>query len=477
MTLFLGSVVYPSNSKMSSDNTIQILQIGNGNFLRGFVDWMVQVAQEKGVFHGNIYSVQIHSKEEDPRMLRQNNRFHVWEAGFSNGKEIDQVKEITCISNYSCIHQDFEGFLQIAENPDLQFVISNTTEAGIETRLEDKNLGIIPKSFPGKITRFLYHRYLHFKGDLQKGLIFLPCELVERNGQELKRCMQWYAAIWKLEEGFSFWLDQCCTFCDTLVDRIVPGFPRDNYSKVASRLHFEDELLVMCEPFHFWAIDGPNWLPNVFPLDKAGLNVKFVKDLNPYRTRKVRILNGAHTALVPFAFLQGFRTVRDCVEDPEMKIWLKALLFEEILPTLEGNKQDLEDFGKDVLERFANPFIRHELQSIALNGISKFRVRVLPSILFFHEKTGKWPSRLLEAFAATLLFYRGKFKGVNLPLNDLDYVTDYFKKAWEISDRNTLIQEVLSNIDLWGEDLNVYPELANQLTQTLESLELKLGGF
>ncbi|TFV93224.1 tagaturonate reductase [Algoriphagus kandeliae] len=462
---------------MNSSEPIEILQIGNGNFLRGFVDWMIQVADEKGVFNGKIHSVQIHSKQADPRMQQQNNRFHVWEAGIENGRKVSRLKEINCIAAYSCVKEDFQSFLKIAENPHLKFVISNTTEAGIVTNPEDENFENIPTTFPGKLTQLLWRRYLHFDGNHEKGLIFLPCELIEKNGQELKKCIQWYAKIWKLEEDFSLWLDQACTFCDTLVDRIVPGFPKENYSEIQPQLHFPDELLVMAEPFHFWAIQGPDWLQKIFPLDIAGLNVKFVKDLTPYRTRKVRILNGAHTALVPFAFLQGFRTVRECLENPEIENWLKAVLFEEVIPTLDGDKDELETYANEILERFANPFIRHELQSIALNSISKFKVRVLPSILAFHQKCGNWPKKLCEAFAATFIFYKGEFKGTSLPLNDLASVTDFFKQAWKNPDENKVIEEVLGNTELWGEDLNSYPSLKSHLTQSLEKLKQKLDRF
>ncbi|NVJ86285.1 MAG: tagaturonate reductase [Algoriphagus sp.] len=460
---------------MQSENPIQILQIGNGNFLRGFLDWMIDIAHEKDVFNGKIHTIQIHSKEEDPRMQRQKNRFHVWEAGIANGKKVDQLKEITCVSDYSCVYKSFEAFLQLAENPDLQFVISNTTEAGIETNEEDQTFDSIPITFPGKLTQFLLHRFHHFNGDSKRGLIFLPCELIEKNGQSLKSSILWYADLWGLEAGFSNWINQACTFCDTLVDRIVPGFPKANYAEIAPRLDFEDELLVMAEPFHFWAIKGPEWLPQVFPLDQAGLNVKFVKDLGPFQTRKVRILNGAHTALVPFAYLQGFRTVRECVENAEIENWLKALLFQEIIPSLDGRKDELESYSEDILERFANPFIRHELQSIALNSISKFKVRVLPSMLDFHQKFGKWPVRLLEAFAAIILFYKGNFKRTTLPVKDLPSVTSFFQNTWKNPDPNKLIHEVLGNKDLWGEDLNSYHGLTLELTQALEGLKLKLG--
>ncbi|MDF2159080.1 tagaturonate reductase [Algoriphagus sp. CAU 1675] len=453
----------------------RILQFGNGNFLRAFVDWMIDIANEKGVFEGNIHTLQVHSPNKDPNMVAQDNLFHVVEEGLKDGNIYQKSRLITCIQDYSSIYVDYEAYLKLGENQDLRFVISNTTEAGIVFDPDDRDYRQIPKTFPGKLSSLLYHRFYFFKGDPKKGLIFLPCELIENNGIQLRECILDYANLWNLPTEFSNWIRESNYFCNTLVDRIVPGFPKTRISEIQESLGLEDNLVVVAEPFHFWAIEGPELVKKEFPLDQAGLNVSFVEDLQPYRTRKVRILNGAHTALVPFAYLKGLRTVRESVEHAEIGVWLKSLIFEEIIPTLDMPKEELELFAGQVLERFANPFIVHELQSIALNSISKFRVRVLPSLLSYFEKTGKWPEKLTVSFAALILFYRGELHGEKLPLKDNPEILEFFKRTWEIPGREELLAEVLKKQELWGSDLNQLSGLSTSLLHAMENLEKDLA--
>ena len=454
----------------SNSFPVKILQFGFGNFLRGFTDWMVEVANQKGVFQGNIEAVQIHSKHVDEKIKIQDSLFHVIERGLSQGELKDHAQLISCVVGVTSIFEDYEAYLKLGENPDLEFIISNTTESGIYFDAEDFPIESISNTFPGKLTALLYNRFLHFSGDPERGLIFLPCELIEQNGQQLKSCILSYAEKWELPQEFNDWISNHHVFCDTLVDRIVPGFPKAEMIEIEKQIGFKDDLAVMVEPYHFWAIQGPPEVRERFPLDHAGLNVKFVEDLRPYRKMKVSILNGAHTALVPYAYLHGFRTVGESVEDPSMLAYLEQAIYEEIIPSMDYSKDELNAFAADVLERFANPFIRHELKSIALNSISKFKVRVLPSLLAYRKKNLGWPANLTMAFGALILFYRGNFKGETLPLNDDPAVISIFSAAWSKPNLLETLTEICANQSLWGEDLSRHEDLISLLESSIHRL-------
>ncbi len=452
------------------ERPVKILQFGNGNFLRGFTDFMIEEANEKGVFDGNIQVVQVHSKTTDPKMIQQDCLFHVLIRGLKDGKRIDEAKLITSISGISNPNEDYQSYLKLGENPDLRFIISNTTESGIQFDSSDINPNKLPDSFPAKVAALLKHRFQYFNGDPSKGLIFIPCELIENNGGTLKDCIDRYATLWKLPNAFTEWLYTSCTFCNTLVDRIVPGFPKDSIEEIQGKIGFVDKLAVMAEPFHFWAIEAPDHVKDEFPLDKAGLDVKFVKDLAPYRTRKVRILNGGHTSMVPYAYLLGIRSVREAVEDPVVGKYMREVIFKEIIPSLDMPKEELEQFAKDVLERFANPFIHHELISIALNSISKFKVRVLPSLIEYHQKNKAWPTLLVKSLAALLVFYKGEFNGETIPLKDDPSILETFKSAWELPSIEETVKTLLSRYDYWGIDLNELDGLAPRVIKEASAI-------
>ncbi len=459
------------NSFKTSSKPVRILQFGNGNFLRGFADWMVDIANEKGVFNGSIHTVQTHSRTGFDDMKNQDCLYHVLEKGMKDGALFQSSRLITSVSAISNPYDGYEEYLKLGENPDLRFIISNTTEAGIQFDPSDLEINEIASSFPGKLTALLFHRFVHFSGDFAKGVIMIPCELIEQNGLHLKTCIQQYASFWRLPAAFSEWIDIACIFCDTLVDRIVPGFPKDTIDEVQTQLGYEDTLAVMSEPFHLWVIEGPDSVKQEFPLDLAGLDVKFVKDLSPYRTRKVRILNGGHTALVPWAYLNGLRTVRESVEDPHISGFLRKVIFHEIIPSLDMPKEELEEFAEAVLERFANPFIIHELKSIALNSISKFRVRVLPSIVGYRDKKGTWPPGLIQSFAALLVFYKGEYKGEIMPLNDELAILEFFKKVWEQDNSlDSKVKTILGNEALWGKNLDIEEGLRAELVFAIQDI-------
>ncbi|MCH6198875.1 tagaturonate reductase [Aquiflexum sp. LQ15W] len=445
--------------KPKKTRPVKVLQFGTGNFLRGFADWMVEILNEKTDFDGSIHIIQSHGKSIPAGFGKQNFNYHVLIRGFQNGKIIDEQKLITSINGVSNPNLDYGFYLDLAKNTDLQFIISNTTEAGIVFDEKDTYPKKVPASFPGKLTALLYKRFTFFEGNETKGLTILPCELIENNGDQLKECVMRYAAKWNFPQEFLAWLDKTCTFCNTLVDRIVPGFPKENFEEFEKKTGFVDHLAVVAEPYHFWAIEGSETLKSIFQTEKTGLNVHIVKDLQPYRLRKVRILNGAHTAMVPVAYLKGIRTVGEAMENPIISTYISDTIYKEIVPTLDLPKEDLEQFAAEVLDRFRNPFIRHELISISLNSISKFRVRVLPTILEYHSRSGQFPENLIRSFADLIRFYKGDINGESIPLKDEQAVLEFFEKVWKKENYREIVETVLANEYLWGMGLSQIPGL------------------
>ena len=405
----------------------KVIQFGEGGFLRGFVDWMLQHANEKTDFDGGVVVVQPIEKGLCDMLTAQNCTYtHICRG--AEGVEAKKVSVITrCVKPYD----DFDAYMALAENPDFRFVVSNTTEAGICFRPEDKRTDRPAASFPGKLTQLLYKRFTLGLG----GFVFLPCELIEKNGENLKKCVLQYAELWDLGEDFARFVNEDNIFCNTLVDRINTGYPKGE----AICEEYGDNMLNASEYFHLWVIEGYNGLFAELPLDKCDLNVILTDDLDMYRTRKVRILNGAHTSMVPYALLSGLETVGDCMKDPVMREHLRACVYDEIVPTLDLPREELLAYADGVMCRFENPYIKHYLSSIALNSVSKFKVRVLPSILTYTERFGKMPEHLLFAFAKLIAFYRTDMT------NDDPEVTAFMKTA--------SVKEILANVALWGEDL------------------------
>lgn len=411
----------------------KVIQFGEGGFLRGFVDWMLQKLNESGLWNGSVVVVQPIEKGMCDVLSQQDCLYTHVMRGLENKEPVVRKDVVDCISRCVKPYEDFESYRALAKNPDFRFIFSNTTEAGIAYVPEDRVTDAPPKSYPAKLTVLLYERYLAGLG----GFCIVPCELIEKNGQRLMEIVLQYAKDWELGDDFVSWVQNENSFYNTLVDRIVTGYPRDE----AIDLGYEDHMLDTSEVFHLWVIEGDDKLSAELPFDKAGLNVVWTKDaLSKYRTRKVRILNGAHTSLVPYAMLKGFDTVKSCVDDPDMLAYMKRCIFDEIIPTLDLPKEELCAYADDVLERFANPFIKHYLSSIALNSVSKFKVRVLPSILTYIERYNAAPETLMEAFGALLRFYRTDMA------NDDPKVMAFLKTA--------TVEEALVNDSLWGQDLS-----------------------
>ncbi|MHA6249309.1 tagaturonate reductase [Pontibacter sp. CAU 1760] len=457
----------------SAQRPVKVLQFGEGNFLRGFVDWIIDILNEKTAFNGAIDVVQPRDRDRKKikALQQQDGLFHVLLNGIKSGKPTQESRLISCIASAMNPYDNYGAYLKRGENPDLLFVFSNTTEAGIAFEASDKTLEEIASSFPGKLTALLYHRFRHFSGAPDKGLIIIPTELIEQNGDTLKQIVLQYAHTWNLPEGFADWIEKHNAFCNTLVDRIVPGFPKENIREVQQKLGFEDNLVVTAEPYHLLVIEAPEHVRQAFPAEEAGLQVKFVPDLTPYRTSKVRILNGAHTTLVPVAYLHGLRTVRESVEDEQTGKFIREAIEQEIIPTLDLPKQELQQFANDVIERFQNPFIRHELLSIALNAVSKYKVRVLPSVLAYQQQTGKLPERLLHALAALILFYRGEWNGEKIPIQDAPWVIGSIERAWQKPTLQEVAAAVLADTDLWGMDLTTVPGLAALVADQMQVLQ------
>lgn len=450
----------------------RIIQFGQGNFLRAFADWIID-KMNKGIdFDSGVLVIQPRDKDTVYRLNEQDGLYTVLLRGVEKGEIIKEKEIINCISRGLNTYKEYDEYLKAAENPDLRFMISNTTEAGIVFNENDKLDDRPQSSFPGKLTAFLYHRFKSFNGDPAKGLLLLPCELIENNGDALKEIILKLSNVWKLEEEFINWIEKSNIFYNTLVDRIVPGYPHENAKAIEAELGYEDDFLVEGEIFHLWVIEGPEIIKEEFPAHKLGLNVNFVDDLTPYREIKVRILNGAHTSMVPVSYLYGIDTVRESIEDEVIGEFIKSLIFEEIIPTLDMPIEELIEFAEDVIDRFRNPFIRHQLIDISLNSMSKFKTRVLPSILEYTKRKKELPKKLVFSLASLMFFYKGDRDGEKINISDDKEILELYRRLWnkyDGSDKslNYIVEEILSLEDIWQINLNEIEGLRQATTNYL----------
>lgn len=456
--------------------TEKILQFGEGNFLRAFVDWMVDKMNKETDFGGSIAVVQPLENGLINMLNEQDGLYTLYLQGIKDGEVKKENMIIEAISRGINPYTEYDQYLENAKNPELRFIISNTTEAGIAFDENDKLNDRPQKSFPGKVTALLYERYKAFDGDANKGFIFIPCELIDKNGEKLKEIILKYASVWNLEQDFINWINNSNTFCNSLVDRIVPGYPKDKIDEITKELGYEDKLVVEGEQFHLWVIEGPDFVKDEFAADKADLNVLFTNDLTPYRTRKVRILNGAHTSMVPVSLLYGLETVRETVEDDVMGKFVKEAIFDEIVPTLDLPESELEYFANAVLDRFRNPFIKHHLISIALNSNSKYETRVLPSVLEYHNRKGTLPNKLVLSLAALIRLFKGEINGNSIDLKENPEILSMYNELWKSYDNNEInvkdiVEKVLSNESIWKMDLNKIEGLTDKVTNYLTQME------
>ena len=460
----------------------RVLQFGEGNFLRAFADYWFDMANEKAGWNGKCVLVQPIAQGLTQRINRQEGLYTLYLRGRQNGEKVDAKRVISSVSR--CLNpyekQDYDAMMDVAAGEALEYIVSNTTEAGIvyapSCRLED----CPPASFPAKLTQVLLHRWRAGR----PGVVVLSCELIDNNGKELLRCVNQYIKQWGLKEGFARWVNGDCTFCSTLVDRIVPGRIRD--AAEAARLEdengYRDALIDVGEVFGVWNIEGPEWLAEKLPFRAAGLNCPVVPDVTPYKKRKVRILNGAHTGFVPGAYLAGYDIVRDCMQDDVILGFMNRMLHEEVIPTLPLDRQDLEAFAAAVQDRFNNPFINHELMSITLNSTSKWRARNMPSLLEYAQTAGKLPPCLAMSFAAYIAFYSSDIqalteqglvcrrpKGNEYTVSDDRWVLEFYYSRRGVSDE-TLVHDVMTNEKMWGQDLTLVPGFEQAAAENLRRI-------
>ncbi len=454
----------------------RILQFGEGNFLRAFTDWIVNKMNKEIGFNTGIDVVQPLPNGMAGMLNDQDGLYHVYLKGIKNGQPVKEYTLVDCVNVGINPYTEFEKYRQSYLNPDLRFVVSNTTEAGI-TMDETDTLDMQPqKSFPAKVTALLYDRFKTFGGAADKGLIFFACELIDRNGDMLKKYVLQHAANWNLGEEFASWVNESCAFCNTLVDRIVPGFPKDEIAQIQQELGFEDNLVVVGEYFHFWVIEGPEWVQKEFPAEKAGLDVKFVKDMTRYREQKVAVLNGCHTGSYAVSYLSGLETVREAFESLEVGNFMKDLVYDEVLPALDGSEKELQSFAHKILERFRNPYIRHLWQSIALNAMSKWETRNLPTLLNYYEAHQMLPQKLVFSLAAMIAYFKGEADGKTYKIQDDQWILDFYKEAWGECDGRPisiqkLVEKVLSLEKIWKRNLNEVPNLTISVTCYLFLIE------
>lgn len=466
------------NSKMikKTERPIKVIQFGEGNFLRAFVDYMIDVANEAGVFDGNIAIVKPISFGSLEMFEKQDNLYTVVLRGKENGQTVNDSRIVTSVSKVMDCKDDYKDYMGLAKLDTLRFVVSNTTEAGIVLDKNDSMEGL-PTTYPGKLTKFLYERYIAFDGDMNKGLIILPVELIENNGGKLKECVLALCDCWRLPETFKKWILEACVFCSTLVDRIVTGYPRNEVAAICEELGYQDNLVDVGEPFGLWVIESDKDISKELPLDQAGLPVVFTDNQKPYRERKVRVLNGAHTSSVLAGYLYGLDIVRDCMHDEIMGKFIRQVVMEEIVPQVPLPLEEVKAFAASVFERFENPFIDHALLSISLNSVSKWKARVLPSFKDYVANEGELPRLITFSLAALLAFYSTddlregtlyakRADGTTYEIHDDAHVLEFFAEN-SGKEAEEFVKAALSNEVFWGEDLTAYERMKETVTEWL----------
>lgn len=440
----------------------RVIQFGGGNFLRAFVDWIIDILNEQTDFASSVVIVKPTSGGSYADLENQEGLFHVRAHDFQHGELVTDTRLVSCVSRVVNPYSDFEAYLALARQPEIRFIISNTTEQGLTFAPNDTAAMTPPESFPAKLTLLLYERYRHFQGSAASGCIILPCELVEKNGQLLRDLMLRYSDQWGLEAGFKTWLMEHNHFCDTLVDRIVPGFPSTNSDVVLAQIGYADKLLVEAEQYHSFVIEMPASIRHELPVQQTRLNVLLVDDVTPYRLLKVRILNGAHTSMVATGYLLGLEFVKQAMDDPRLSKFIRALVFDEILPPLPIAESEREAFANAVLARFNNPFIQHKLLTIALNSTSKLKARIIPSLVEYTQEKGELPARLALVLAAFWRFYQGEWQGNQVPLSD---------DPAAIAAMQQPVEAVLANVTLWGQDLTLLPGLVDRVNEYVRRID------
>lgn len=464
----------------------RIIQFGEGNFLRAFVDWIIYNMDQKTDFNSSVVIVQPLPKGMVDWLNGQDCLYHVNLQGRENGKPVDTITRIDVVSRALNPYAQYHAFLALAEQPEMRFIISNTTEAGIAFDPACKFTDTPAASYPGKLVQLLFHRYQYFQGDPAKGMILMPCELIFLNGHHLKECIYQYIELWKDDfgadyEGFKKWFTEDCFVCATLVDRIVPGFPRKTIQAIQERISYKDDLVVQAENFHLWVIEKAENMTTEqmkaeFPAEKAGLHVLITDNEKPYHERKVTLLNGPHTVLSPVAFLSGVNIVRDACQHPVIGKYIHKVQYDELMQTLNLPMDELQKFAADVLERFDNPYVDHQVTSIMLNSFPKYCARDLPGVKVYLERKGELPQGLVFGLAAIITYYKGgkREDGTEIVPNDAPEIMQLLKDLWATGDTKAVTDGVLSAKDIWnGEDLHDIKGLAELVKKDLDLIQEK----
>jgi tagaturonate reductase len=461
------------------ERPIKVVQFGEGNFLRAFVDYMIDIANEQGKFDGDIVLIKPIEFGNLDMFHKQDCQYTVSLRGNVNGEGKIINRVVTSVADAVDTSKEYAKYMSLAEIDTLRFVVSNTTEAGIVYDATDKFEAEPPKTFPGKLTKFLHHRFETFNGDMSKGLVMLPVELIDDNGLHLKECVMQLIDLWNLGADFKKWVEEACIFTSTLVDRIVTGYPRATEKEEWEKLGYEDHIMVTGEPFALWVIESAKDISKEFPLPDAGLPVIFTDDHHPYKQRKVRILNGAHTSFVLASWLCGNDIVRQSMEDADIRDFMNKTIFDEVIPTLTLPEDELKEFAGEVVNRFNNPYVDHALLAISLNSVSKWRARCLPSLLGYVDKFGKLPAHLTFSIAALMAFYNGTEiregalighrNGEEYQIKDDAAVLEFFRDN-SGKDTAEFVKAYLGREDFHGQNLNEVPGLTDAVTTYLDDI-------
>lgn len=447
----------------------KILQFGEGNFLRAFVDWMIDKANNEGVMNHGVVAVQPISQGMSEVLLKQGCMYHVYLEGIKDKKPVKEVTLVKCIMDAINPCLQYQHYEDLFLSDELEMIISNTTEAGIRYEEGDDLNALPPKSFPAKMTSLLHKRFNKFNGDPNKGLLIICCELIEDNGSTLREYVLKHAEANNLGADFINWVKKYNHFYDTLVDRIVPGFPRENIDEIKEEIGYNDNLVVKGEYFHVWAIGGDPIIKEKLPLDKAGLNVLFMDDIKDFRAKKVRILNGAHTAMVPVALQLGCETVMDAFNIPQVEKYINEMVYNEVLPVINEDPEELKAFAAKIIERFYNPFLKHYLKDISLNSISKWETRDYPTVYDNSKKLNKSAKLTTFSLAALLVLYSGKSE-VNFTPKDTPEFIEFIQSKFNKNDIKAWVSTVLTNKTMWKEDFSQLPNFIDGVTKDVESI-------
>ncbi len=450
---------------------VKIMQFGEGNFLRAFVDWMIDKANNDGIMNHGIALVQPIGGGEVVKQIfhKQDNLYHVYLEGIKDKQPVKEVALIKSITDIINPYTEYKKYEELFLNEGLELIFSNTTEAGIRYEEGDDLNAEPPKSFPAKMTALLHKRFRKFNGDAAKGLQIVCCELIEDNGSTLREFVIKHAQANNLGDDFINWVKTANHFYDTLVDRIVPGFPKETINEIKEEIGFDDNLVVKGEYFHVWAIGGDSSIKEKLPLDKAGLNVLFMDDIRPFRAKKVRVLNGAHTAMVPVALQLGCETVMDAFNTPEVEQFINRMVAEEVLPGIGEDPEELKAFAAKILERFYNPYLKHYLKDISLNSLSKWETRDFPTVADNYNKLGKQAKLTTFSLAALLVLYSGQSE-VSFTPNDTPEFVQFIQSTFNKEDIKGWVNGIINNDKIWTAPLKDLPGFADEVAVAVEAI-------